>query len=67
MQSEYINSHSPIFKTPEQYLKAKLKILTDHRSFGIQPTEEELAHLSTLKTQVQIDNAILSIIDRRWG
>jgi hypothetical protein len=65
--SEYINSHSPIFKNPEQYLKAKLKILTDPRSFGITPTEQEMEHLRTLKTQLQIDNAILSIIDRRWS
>lgn len=67
MYDDYINSHSPIFKTPEQYIQAKLNILTDHRSFGIHPTEEELAHLNTLTTQIQIDNAILSIIDHHWG
>ena len=66
MQNEYINSHSPIFKSPEQYIKAKLKILTDHRSFCITPTDEEIEHLYTLKTQLQIDNAIISIINRRW-
>jgi len=60
----YINSHSPVFKTPEQYLKAKLKIL--RRDFCIEPTEEEVAHLNTLTTQVTIDNAILSIIARHW-
>lgn len=67
MNSEYINSHSPIFKNPRQYLEAKIKILTDHRSFGIKPTEQEMKHLRTLTTQTQIDNAILSIIDRRWS
>ena len=61
-----IGSHSPIFKNPKQYIKAKLNILTDHRGFGIQPTEEEIAHLNTLKTQVSIDNAILSIIAHHW-
>lgn len=61
----YINSHSPVFKTPEQYLKAKLKIL--RRDFCIEPTEEEITHLNTLTTQVTIDNAILSIIARHWG
>ena len=61
------NSHSPIFKNPKQYVEAKLKILTDHRGFGIEPTKEEIAHLNTLKTQVQIDNAILQIIDNHWS
>lgn len=66
-KSEYINSHSPIFKNPEQYIKARVKILSDRRSFGIIPTDEEMEHLRTLNTQVQIDNAIISIIDRRWN
>lgn len=52
---------------PKKYLEAKLKILEDHRGFGIHPTKEELEHLQALKTQTQIDNAILTIIDRRWG
>jgi hypothetical protein len=60
----YINSHSPVFKTPEQYIKAKLKILK--RDFCITATEEEIAHLNTLTTQTKIDNAVLSIINRRW-
>jgi hypothetical protein len=65
MESAYINSHSPRFTTPEKYLKAKLRIL--NRDFCVHPTEEEIAHLNTLKTQIHIDNAIISIIDRRWG
>lgn len=52
---------------PKKYLEAKLKILEDHRGFCIHPTKEELEHLRALKTQIQIDNAILTIIDRRWG
>ena len=68
MDFEYVNtSHSPIFKNPKQYTEAKLKILSDPRGFGIQPTDEEIANIKTLKTQIQIDNAILSIIDRHWG
>lgn len=61
----YINSHSPIFKTPEQYIEQKLKILK--RDFRITPTGTELKHLNTLTTQITIDNAILSIINRHWG
>lgn len=66
LDNEHACSHSPIFKNPEQYIEAKLKILTDPRAFGITPTDEEMEHLKTLKTQVAIDNAILSIINRRW-
>lgn len=45
----------------------KLDILMDTRGFCITPTESEMTHLKTLKTQTAIDNAIQSIIDRRWG
>ena len=62
---DYIYSHSPQFINPEQYLKAKLKILS--RDFKIDPTETELEHLKTLTTQVSIDNAILSVIAKYWG
>lgn len=61
------NAHSPVFKNPKQYVTAKLKILTDIRGFGITPTEKEIEHLNTLTTQVQIDNAILQIIDNHWS
>lgn len=65
MYDEYICSHSPLFKTPEKYINAKLKILS--RDFCIDATKEEIEHLNTLTTQVAIDNAILGIINRRWG
>lgn len=64
MDDEYVTCHSPIFKDPESYVKSKLKILS--RDFYIEATEEEIAHLNTLKTQISIDNAILSIINHRW-
>ena len=64
MYEIYITSHSPIFKNPEQYVKAKLRILK--RDFYIEATYEEVSHLKTLTTQTAIDNAILSIINRRW-
>jgi hypothetical protein len=61
-------SYSPKWKgDPTKYLEAKLKILMDNRGFCITPTETELKYLQTLKTQTAIDNAILSIIDKRWG
>ena len=63
----YEISHSPTFKNPKQYVKAKLKIITDPKGFGITPTASEVEHLYTLKTQISIDNAILSVIARHWG
>lgn len=57
-------AHCPVFNNPKQYTKAKLKILTE--DFYINPTEEELEHLKTLKMQIAIDNAILGIINRNW-
>lgn len=65
MEYSYITSHSPKFTTSEKYLKAKLRIL--RRDFCIQPTEKEIAHLNTLTTQISIDNAVLSIINRHWN
>ncbi len=64
MYDFYVSSHTPTFRTPDKYIKAKLKILK--RDFCIDATEEEIEHLNTLTTQIQIDNAILSIIARRW-
>lgn len=58
------NAHSPAFKNPEKYIEAKIKILK--RDFRIGPTEAEIEHLKTLKTQTAIDNAILSIINHHW-
>ena len=60
LQQHYIEE----FKNPKQYIKAKLKMLRNE--MFIQPTEEEIRHLLTLKSDVAIDNAIHSIIDRHW-
>lgn len=61
---EYVNSHAIIFRNPAQYLKAKLKVLS--RDSYITPTDEEMKYLGTLETQVQIDNAIITIMNNRW-
>lgn len=52
------------FITPEQYVEAKIEMLRDEMC--IKPTDEEIKHLKTLKTEVSIDNAVHSIIDRHW-
>lgn len=64
MYDDYITGYSPRWTTPEKYLEAKLKIL--RRDFRITPTENEIMHLKSLKTQIKIDNAILGIINRHW-
>ena len=51
---------------PKKYLDGKLAILMDGRAFGITPTEKEMAHLQTLKTQTEIDNGILQVINNHW-
>ena len=52
---------------PKKYLQGKLTILMDSRGFCITPTESEMNHLMELKTQTEIDNAILTIINNHWG
>ena len=53
------------FKSPEQYVRHKLKMLRNE--MFIWPSVEEVQHLKSLKTRVSIDNAVHSIIDRYWG
>lgn len=52
------------FRNPTQYIKAKLKMLRNE--MYIEPTQGEIDHLYSLKTDVAIDNAVHSIIDRYW-
>lgn len=60
LQQNYIEE----YKNPKQYIKAKLKMLRNE--MFIEPTEEEIRHLLTLRSDVAIDNAVHSIIDRHW-
>ena len=53
------------FKSPEQYVKGKLKML--RKEMYIQPTDAEVAHLNELKTMGDIDRAVHSIIERHWS
>ena len=65
MDRQVAEAYCATFVTPEQYIKAKLKMLEEE--MYINPTSEELAHLKSLKTEVGIDNAVKSIIDRHWS
>ena len=53
------------FRNPKQYVDHKLKMLRNHMM--IDPTEYEILHLRSLKTEGDIDRAVASIIDRHWG
>lgn len=53
------------FVTPGQYVEDKVAMLREEMC--INPTSEEIEHLKTLKTEVSIDNAVHSIIDRHWS
>lgn len=53
------------FKDCAQYIDAKLTML--RKEMYIQPTDEEVLHLSKLRNKIAIDNAVHSIIDRHWG
>lgn len=55
----------PDFKTPKQYVKAKLKMLRD--DMYIVPTKAEIDHLYSLTDQHDIDRAVASVIDRHWN
>jgi hypothetical protein len=56
--------HAPSFKNPEQYIKAKLKMLVN--DFCIYPTETEIAHLYELATEREINCAVRQIINNHW-
>lgn len=60
----YKLSHAPTFKNTEQFLQAKLKMLV--QDFCIHPTETEIKHLQTLKTEREINCAVRQIINDHW-
>ena len=57
-------SYIPEFTTPEQFVDAKVKILRNH--LGINITYEDIAYLRQFKTEVQINNAVKTIINKYW-
>ena len=57
--------HAPQFKSAEQYIQAKLKMLV--KDFRIKPTETEIKHLHELSTESEINRAIRQIIVNHWG
>lgn len=48
----------------KRYREEKLNMLT--KDFRIDLTPEELAHMQTLTTEVQLDQFCLGIINKRW-
>ena len=50
--------------TIDEYIKERLKILKD---FYIVPTEEEISHLKTMKTEIGVDVAMRKIIKNHFN
>ena len=55
----------PKFENAKQYKDAKLRMLQG--DMYIEPTLDELNHLSTLKTEGEIDRWCRSVIERHWA
>ena len=53
------------YENPEQYVEFKLEML--RKEMYIDPTLEEIAHLKSLDSELRIDNAVRSIIERHWS
>lgn len=48
----------------KEYVEGKVKFAN---GFCVNLTEREIKYLESLKTQIQIDNACQTMIDRRYG
>ena len=53
------------YENPAQYVEFKLEML--RKEMYIEPTEEEIEHLMSLDSELRIDNAVRSIIERHWS
>lgn len=53
------------YENPEQYVEFKLEML--RKEMYIEPTPEEIEHLKSLDSELRIDNAVRSIIERHWS
>lgn len=63
-ESEFSPSYIPKFENPNQFIEAKIKML--YKEFKIKPTAEEISHLYELKTEVDINAAVKTIINNHW-
>lgn len=64
MIRQRMTNHSAEYADPKQYVDFKLEML--RKDMYIEPTEEEIAHLYSLDSELHIDNAVRSIIERHW-
>ena len=60
------SSLNPIDRRREilDYLSEKLNIM---RELGVTPTPREWDHISSLETELQIDNAVRTVLKKRWA
>ena len=57
-------SYIPEFTTPEAFVDAKVQMLRGPFKMGI--TDEDVEYLRQFKTEVQINNAVKTIINKYW-
>lgn len=57
-------SYIPKFENPNQFIEAKIKML--RKEFRIKLTNDEINHLYELKTEVDINAAVKTIINNHW-
>lgn len=63
-ESEFSPSYIPKFENPNQFIEEKIKML--RKEFRIRLTNEEINHLYELKTEVDINAAVKTIINNHW-
>ncbi len=57
-------SYIPEFTTPEEFVDAKIEMLTG--PFKMKLDRDDIIFLRQFKTEVQINNAVKSIINKYW-
>lgn len=57
--------HEPVQTPLDTYRKEKLKAL--HRDFRITITDEEKRHAETLKTETQVDQFCITMLNKYWS
>jgi hypothetical protein len=63
-EADFSPAYIPKFETPEQFIEEKLAMLGE--DFKLTLTDEEINHLSSLKTEVDINAAVRTILNNHW-
>ena len=64
LEGEFSPAYIPKFETPEQFVAEKIEMLG--KEFKIILTDDEIEHLSSLKTEIDINAAVRTILNNHW-